>query len=341
MHRVVQVMAGAAHGGAEIYFVNLVLALHRAGLDQKVVIRRHAGRAALLRAGGVEPAELPFGGWFDLRTRPALGRLIGEYRPDIVVSWMGRASAAVPAGPYVQVGRLGGYYDLKYFRRCRHLVCNTRELVGWCVARGWPPERVHYLANFVTPRTMAPQARAALDTPAEAPLLLALGRLHPNKAFDVLLRALARLPAAYLWLAGEGAERAALERLAAELGVAARVRFLGWREDREALYAAADLCIVPSRNEPFGNVILDAWATGVPLVAAAAAGPAAHIRHEETGLLVPVDDSDALAAAISQLIADPALARRLADGGRAAWRAEFTEDAAVRRWLALFDRIAS
>jgi glycosyltransferase involved in cell wall biosynthesis len=329
-------MAGARRGGAETFFVSLVLALHRAGVEQRVVIRRDAARAALLAAGGVAPVELGFGGLLDFFTAGRLARLAAAYRPAVAVAWMSRAAAVLPAGPFVRVGRLGGYYDLKYYSRCDHLVCNTRDIARYCRDGGWPQDRVHYLPNFVAPRRLAPADRAAFTTPTDTPLLLAMGRLHRNKAFDVLLAAVAALPGVWLWIAGEGEEQAALTALAGRLGVADRVRFLGWRDDREALLAAADVCVVPSRVEPFGNVILDAWSAGKPLVAADAAGPAAYIEPDVNGLLTPIDDSAALAAAIQRLLRDASLSRRLAAGGTAAWQKDFSETAAVRNWRNFF-----
>ena len=200
----------------------------------------------------------------------------------------------------------------------------------------WSRRRVQYLPNFVSLRPAAPEDRALHGTPAEAPLLLAMGRLHENKAFDVLLHAMARLPDAWLWLAGEGVLAGELAALATELGVSERVRFLGWRDDKEALLAAADLVVVPSRVEPFGNVILDAWAAERPLVAAAASGPAAHVTDGENGLLVPIDDADALAAAARRVLAEPALRQALVEGGRASFTEGYTEAAVTRRWLDLF-----
>src|SRR5690606_28632923 len=139
-------------------------------------------------------------------------------------------------------------------------------------------------------------------TPEDAPLLLTLGRLHPSKAQDVALAALARLPGAFLWIAGAGPLEAALKAQAHALGVHERVRFLGWRDDPSALYAAADICLFPSRYEPLGNVVIQAWAHGLPVIAAASQGPAALIAEGEDGLLVPIDDADALAAATRRLI---------------------------------------
>ncbi|MBI4183281.1 MAG: glycosyltransferase [Proteobacteria bacterium] len=339
--RLFQAIAGSRHGGAEAFFERLAGAFARAGIAQRLAIRRDSGRAARLRAQGLEPIELPFGGLLDLRTRPALAAAIAEFRPDVVLTWMSRASRLCPRGDFVRVGRLGGYYDLKHYRACDHLIANTRDIAAWIADEGWPAERVHYLPNFVDAASAPAVARETLMTPAGVPLLLALGRLHRNKAFDVLLAALAEVPGAFLWLAGEGGEERALKTLAGRLGVAPRVRFLGWRADVPALLAAADLLVCPSRHEPLGNVVIEGWAQARPVVATASQGPGALIRDGETGILVPVDDAAALAGAIRRVLADPALARALAGAGRAAFETEFTEGAVVAAYRALFERLAA
>ena len=189
--RLLQAMAGARHGGAESFFVRLAIALARAGTAERVLIRGDAARAKALRDGGVEVTELPFGGLLDLATRRGFRRAIADWRPDVVLTWMNRASRLCPQGDFVHVGRLGGYYDLKYYRHCDHLIGNTRDIVAYLVAQGWPKERAHYLPNFVAATAAPPLARASLDTPEGVPLALALGRLHPNKGFDTLLVAVA------------------------------------------------------------------------------------------------------------------------------------------------------
>jgi len=339
--RLLQAMAGARQGGAENFFVRLAGGLHRAGVAQRVAIRRNPVRAAALRAEGVEPVELPFGGWFDFTTRPALRRLVREWEPAIVLTWMNRATRAMPPGRFVHAARMGGYYDLKYYRHCHHLIGNTPDIVAHIVRQGWPAERSHYLPNFVDDRPAAAADRDALDTAADATVLLAAGRLHTNKAFDVLLAALPRLPGTVLWLAGEGPERDALTRQADALGVASRVRFLGWREDMPALYAAADLYVCSSRHEPLGNVVLEAWARGRPVVAARSPGPEGLIEDGRTGLLVAKDDPVALADAAARVLADPALAARLVAEGRAEHDRHYSEAAVVGRYLDFFRRIAA
>ncbi|RMD60599.1 MAG: glycosyltransferase [Alphaproteobacteria bacterium] len=337
--RVMQVMAGGAHGGAETFFVDLVCALHRAGLPQRAVIRRNPERSEILRDAGVDVVERRFGGRLDVFTRPGLRRDIAAFRPDIVQTWMVRATRLCPPGPFVHVGWLGGYYKPQRFAACDHVVGVTPDIARHMRDGGWPAARVHYLPTLAVSKPAPPLDRAEYATPSDAPLLLALGRLHVKKAFDILLKALVDVPGTWLWIAGEGELRAELENLARELGVAERVRFLGWRYDREALLASADVCVFPSRYEPFGTVTIEAWAAGTPLVAAASVGPAGVIRDGEDALLVPVDDAPALAAAIRRVIEEPGLAERLVAAGRQRYHREFTEEACVRRYLAFYEAL--
>jgi len=341
MTRLVQAMAGQAHGGAEAFFERLAVALQRAGETQLLAIRRDAARAERLARVGCEVIELPFGGPLDFATKPRLARAIEAFRPRVVLSWMSRAASAVDGGAYVHVGRLGGYYDLKYYRSCDRLVANTRDIERYIVRSGWPAERVQYLPNFAARPSLPALERSRFDTPADAPLAVALGRLHRSKGFDILLAAVARTPRLYLWLAGDGEELAPLERLAATLGIADRVRFLGWRDDAGAVLAAADLLVSCSRREPLGNVVLEAWAACVPVVATASEGPSALIRDGETGLLVPIEDAERLGAALARLAGDKDLRARLAQAGRAAWEQSFAEERVValyRDFLARVER---
>jgi glycosyltransferase involved in cell wall biosynthesis len=344
--RLFQAMAGAPVGGAEGFFERLAPALARRGVVQRAAIRRDARRAALLRDAGIDAVELGFGGPLDLVTRWRLAREIRSFRPAVVLGWMNRACAALPGGgrdavpPYVTVGRLGGYYALKYYRRCDWLIANTPDIRDWLVRAGWPSMRVRHLPNFADATPAPPVPRESLGTPADATLALALGRLHANKGFDVLLEALARAPALHLWIAGAGPEDEALRRRAAALGLGARLRFLGWRSDVAALLAACDMLVCPSRHEPLGNVVIEAWAHRRPVVAAASQGPSQLIRHGETGLLVPVDDAAALAGAMTGLAADPRGGAALAEAGRAAYEASYAEPAVVRLYLEFFAEIA-
>ena len=337
--RLLQAMAGAEFGGAEAFFERLAIALHRAGLEQRILVRPNGRRCGRLREAGLDVVELPFGGPLDLRTRWGFHRAIGQFKPSLSLTWMNRASQFCPKAGQVRVGRLGGYYDLKYYKGFDHLIGNTRDIRAWIVDQGWPGDRAHYLPNFVSAATAAPFPREEVYTPMHAPLVLAMGRLHANKGFDTLLRALAKAPGVYLWLAGEGPEREALELLAERLSVKPRVRFLGWRDDPASLFAAADVFVCSSRHEPLGNVVIEAWAQTIPVIATESQGPASLVSHEKTGLLVPIDDEVAMGAAIERLFRDRGLARTLGLAGRLAYEAEFTEATVVDHYLGFFDSV--
>jgi len=330
-------MGSAVNGGAEAYFVSLAGAFARAGIAQAAAIRAHAGREAALAEIGVTTRVLPFARPFDFITPAGIASLAREQDARLIVAWMNRAASHTPAGAWKRIGRLGGYYKLKNYRDFDALVCNTIDIVEWVVREGWPIERAHYIPNFAAAGEGAKLSRSELDTPDGPPLLLGMGRLHTSKAHDVSLRALQQLPDAYLWIAGDGPDDAVLKSQAQDLGVADRVRFLGWRDDASSLYRAADLVVFPSRFEPLGNVIIQSWAHGVPVIAARSAGPSALIRDSEDGFLIEIDDSEALAAKTRLLLADKELSARFVANGARRVETEFSESAVVAQWRALFD----
>jgi len=328
--KLAQLMAGADAGGAELFFERLCAGLSRAGDEVLPVIRRNAARAARLRAAGLAPVEMGFGGAADLLTRPLMGRRLRRFAPRVAVAWMGRAARHAPSGPWVLVGRLGGYYDVRQFSRCEHLVGNTQGVVDWILRQGVPPARVHKLPNFVADQ--ANGVPASLGVPAGAALVLGMGRLHRNKGFDVLIAAISRLPGVHAAIAGDGPERVALERLANHAGVADRVHFLGWRSDTASLLAACDVLVCPSRIEPLGNVVLEAFSAHRPVVAAMADGPRELISSGRTGVLVAQESAIALAAGIEGVLHHPRQASAMVRAARDCYEEAYSEGAVVQRW---------
>lgn len=331
--RIAQIMAGAPMGGAELFFERLSIALAAGGEEVLAIIRRDPARKARLRAGGLAPVELGFGGPFDLLTGRRLAAALTRFAPRVAVAWMSRAARFAPSGDWVLTGRLGGYYDLRNYRHCEHLIGNTRGIADWVIGQGWEASRVHYLPNFVPDLAGAsPLPRGTLGVPGGVPLILALGRLHRNKGFDVLIRALPHLPGVHAVIAGEGPERAFLTDLAQSERVGERVHLPGWRTDTGALLATADLLVCPSRFEPLGNVVIEAWAARRPVVASRADGPRELISPGADGVLVPLEDSAALAGAIAEVLEERSRADALADAGRARYEADFAEAPVMQRW---------
>jgi glycosyltransferase involved in cell wall biosynthesis len=328
-------MAGAVSGGAELFYERLCVASAVRGETILPVIRRNPARAERLRAVGCQPVELRFGGPMDFVTRWQVGRHLRRFAPQVVVAWMSRAAWHTPSGEWALVGRLGGFYDLSYYRRCDHLIGNTQGLVAWIRQQGWPADKVRYLPNFVMDLQGAvPLERESLGVPASVPLLLALGRLHRNKAFDVLICALRHLPEVHLVIAGEGPERVALQRLALSEGVAERVHMPGWASDVSRLLATCDVLVCPSRHEPLGNVVIEGWSARRPVVATRAAGPSELISSGVDGVLVEVEAPEALATALAEVIARPDWGAALALAGRRRFEAEFAEGPVLVQWRA-------
>lgn len=336
--RVLHVVAGAATGGAETFCLDAVTALAERGIAQKVVCRPHPQTVARLDAASVPHESLSFAPASRLLGGPAaIRRQATAWEADLVHAWMSRAASFVPTPmPCPVIGWLGGYYDLKYFKTADWLIGVTPKIRDHLVRQGVPPQRAFVCHTFGTLPESPPVGREALGVPEGALLLLLLSRLHWKKGIDTAIRALDQVPQAHLCIAGEGPERARYEALARELGLADRVHFLGWRTDRKALLDACDICLLPSRYEPFGTVIAEAWSMRRPLVAALADGAQQYVRDGDNGAVFPIDDVAALAQCIARIAADPALAARLVENGYRDYRAQFSRDVVIDNLLGIY-----
>jgi len=199
-----------------------------------------------------------------------------------------------------------------------------------------------------TPLATVPNAVGPAPPPADrsqfglepgTKLVLAVGRLVEPKNHALAIRAIAAMPETVLAIAGDGPLRPQLERLTGELGVAARVRFLGVRPDARALMGAADAIVLSSRSEGLPLSALEALASGTPLVATNVRGLRELVVDGESALLVP-EEPGALAAALRRVLDDRELAARLAEAGKRIEGAG-SDEALVRGFLALYERLAA
>ncbi|KUJ84571.1 glycosyltransferase [Microbulbifer flavimaris] len=336
--RVAQTLAGAYQGGAENFFARLATGLQQTGtITQKAFIRGHEHRLQSLKSGGVTAEGFRFGGPLNQVDRFRFRRALRAFRPDIVLSWMSRASKLTPKGDYTLVSRLGHYYNLKYYRHCDYWLGISRGICDYLVRGGMPADRVFHIPNFADEAEVQPLPRDSFNTPADRPLLLAAGRLHPNKGFDTLLQALEKVPDAILWLAGAGPEEDSLKELCRQLGLRERVRFLGWRSEVTALMRTADMFICPSRHEGLGSVIMESWAHGCPVIATDSQGPGELIEPGVTGIITPVDQPGPLAETINGLIADDAGRKQLSEAAQSHYRKHFSRAVIVDQYVNLFD----
>ena len=340
--KLVFVMAGAAHGGAETFSMDLARGLHRKGIEILVITRNDPDRVADLKQNGIPHETLPFGTFLDFKTRPKLNKIIQRFNPDIVQTFMGRASSYYTPGPRKHIGWFGGYYDLKRFKDCDAYVGVTYDIAAHIHNQGAPLEKTHTIHTFADMDLDSPALkRADYDTPDDAKLFCALARLHWKKGLDTLLDAFAKIedPKAYLWIAGSGEDEQKLTQQMHHLGLADRVRFIGWQNDRAAILNASDYCAFPSRYEPFGTVMVEAWATKTPIIAAASQGPAAYMKNEENGLLIDIDDTDGLTTAMNRLLTEPDLCEKIIQGGLQTYQETFTEDAVIAEYMDLYNSL--
>ncbi|MBS1213290.1 MAG: glycosyl transferase, group 1 family protein, partial [Proteobacteria bacterium] len=247
-----------------------------------------------------------------------------------------------------------GYYKIDgYYRHAHAWIGNTRGICDYLVQSGLPAERVFQIGNFV-PDPIQRSAeeidalRRAWEIPEDARVLFALGRLIEKKGFADLLRALARLPPEIdgrpwrMLIAGDGPLADALKAGTREFGLESHVRWLGWQDPPDACYGMADAFICPSRIEPLGNVILEAWNYGLPVISTKTTGALELIEDGSRGLLCEIGDDAGLADAILAVLSAPESDRAaIGAAGQAFLRDHFGREAIVRDYLALYERLTS
>lgn len=318
------------------------------GTGTRVVLfalRRPTGSAVELPPGvsPIHPAAVP------LRLRSTLlrglVRLVGLARgADVLVAareigWgllVGRCAALCARRPFVVLVRSEPRAAIAHHVSPRWRALNRRAITSAdrvvCISPGLVPavealgvdtRRIDVVLNGVeVDRVRAATARPALLLPRDGvPVVIGVGRLERQKGFDVLVQAHARVRESgvhhHLVVLGEGKERAALEALAAELGVSDTVHLPGFVADPLPEVAHADLFCLPSRWEGFGQTLAEALLLGTPTVAAdCVSGPRLLLADGRHGDLVPVDDAAALASAIQRHLGDPDRLRRAAAHGQ-------------------------
>ncbi|CAI8944953.1 glycosyltransferase [Methylocaldum szegediense] len=354
MYPSLHILGSRQFGGADQFYVRLLGALHEAG--QRVVAVNRAGSpvAEALKTSSIEQAHLPLANQWDLWSIWRIRELVARWQPCIVQTYMGRATrlTRLPSKmKAVHIARLGGYYKIDgYYRHAHAWVGNTRGICDYLVRSGLPAERVFHIGNFVPePAVFSRLELQALrdehDIPKDAFVLFALGRLIGKKGFDDLLHAFAKLPAEsngrplILLIAGDGPAAGLLKTLSERLQISPRVRWLGWQRP-DPFYAAADLFVCPSRHEPLGNVILEAWNYRLPVVSTATDGALELIEPERTGLLAPCGNPAGLAAQLRAVIVLSDTERSaLGEAGHAFLRSRFSREAVVGTYLELYRRL--
>ena len=347
-----QIIGSKKLGGAESFFVRLHEALVRSESLRSVAITPPTSE---LCDSLVEPmATSPMRSVFDPFSRFGLSRLIKQYQPDIVQTWMGRATRLVhldsSKGP-VHVARLGGFYDPKQYQHAHALVGNTQSICDFLVQSGVPSAKVSFISNFVavpeaTPKETLQTIRNELQLPDEAVIIFSLGRLHHNKAFDTLIKAVEQLALQYqdrpvhLLIAGDGPLKSELAHLAATSSLANQIHWLGWQRNPTPYFHLADFFVCPSRHEPLGNVLLEAWAHACPVVSTRSHGALELIEDGVSGLLCDVDDAQQMASQmLTMLQVSEEQRQSLIDQGAKVLDLRFSERVILASYQNLYEQL--
>ena len=342
-------------GGAERMMLNLATGLSERGCDVDIVLVRAEG--AFLEDVPESVGVVDLSASRVLSAFPKLVRYLRKSNPDVLLSTI------TPANVVAVWASNSPGVDVRHVVRvarpeseAARVQDNTRKerltarLATWsypsadeviAISEGvgddlrsntsLKDEQIHVVYNPVVTADLETQASEPVDHPWFAdpePVVLGVGRLVDQKDFATLVRAFARLREKYpakLIILGDGEKRDELRRVMAELGVASDVELLGFTENPYKYMAHADVFVNSAKHEGFGNVIVEAMASGAPVVATDCPGaPAELLDHGTYGRLVPVGDPDAMASAIDATLSDPTDPETLRERAD-----EFTLDAAV------------
>ena len=331
-------MLGTVKGGAEVFFEKLAIEFHKAGIKQTLVIQDNTEREARLRAAGCDVRALPLRGWRKHFARLKIASVIREVDANLVMGWMSRGVAAVPnVQGVVRLARVGGYYKPKYFRRLDNIIVNAPQLIDHLEKGGCQRNKIELIPNFTNSLQINPKTTDTnFNIEPGNRVLASIGRLHEVKGHDLAIRMLTKIPDTHLLIAGRGLQREPLMQLAKQIGVSDRVTFLGWYDTMGDVYRATDVIVYPTRSEPFGNIVLEAWREHVPIVASNIEGPAWLIDHEVHGLLCEKDNLDDFANAVQRLLDQPKLREKLTIEGNRKLEKEFSTQAIVSKYIQFF-----
>ena len=338
--KIITVLRSLKSGGAERHALQLMRGLHERGHEALYAGPMAGWLGQQLQADGFDGIDLPMRGLIDLLSIWRLARYARDVKADLIHGHLTRG--AYYAG---HAARLAGVPNVatahsdnagKHFGRAERIIAVSQAVADFLQRSGYNPQRIrmvhHGIADIAAhlPADMREKTRRSLGLLADEPCLLMAARIVPAKGHDTALRALAMLKQRNwtLLLAGDhhGDLGPQMQALAHELGITDRVRFLGLREDVPALLIASDLLLAPSRREALSLTLLEASACSLPIVASRVGGIGEVVQNGASGVLVPADEPDALAVALSGLLHDES--RRQAMGACARQRFEtcFTEN---------------
>jgi len=316
--RIVNAMFGTGSGGIEQAFIDYTDALQLK--QHQVLALAHPDAAVLsqLDRTGVEVVTEKNRGKWDLFAVKRLRGYLRHWQPDCIIAHGNRAISLLRQGRYpAPLVGVCHNYKFKQLLTCDALISVSEDIRKQIIKAGYRADRITVVPNMIR----LPDHHPAIikHDSNKTPVLAVAARFVAKKGIDIFIRAIRLLVdrgcSFRAIIAGAGEEDVKLRQLVSDLKLNETIEFTGWLEDKVAFYDSVDIFCLPSLHEPFGIVILEAFAHGLPVISSDSEGPSEIIRHNENGLIVARGDAQALAVAMEKLLADKALADALSKSG--------------------------
>ena len=343
--KITQIMLSKGFGGAERAFVDTAICLASRGHKVQVICHRRFGKLGELQTTpNIQVDAFAPINKNDFISLLRIRNAMKAFGSDVAHIHLNRAATlggcAASMAKIPWVGTFHNYYSIKGYKKAQSIFAITEDVRQWAIQQGRSAEQVVVVPNFsrVGAVESSHQGRGA-------PLrVLSYGRYVHKKGFDVMLKAFTRLiyngVNATLSIGGNGPEAAGLASLCDELGLGDKVSMGVWIDDVVVALDQADVFVLPSRDEPFGIVMLEAMARGVPIISTRSQGPS-QVLTDETAFFAEIDSEETLADALLLVTNRPELANEKAAVALELYRTTYHEDAVLPQLEALYLSVSS
>ena len=364
--RVLKFVADFRIGGTERQFVTLTKRLDPALFDLSLACLKRRGEFLdQIESTGLPLTDYPITSFHGVDTARMQWKLLGDLRrnrveivhaygfyPNIFATAAAKMAGAIAVASIRDQGDMWSPMQNRaqrwILRLADAVVVNAASVRDILVRDGYDERRIVVIRNGVDlsrfeTRSTEGTLRRELGLPERTPIVAALCRLHEVKGVEHFLEAAValsrRFPEARFIVAGDGYHRPALEQYAAQLGLAGRVIFTGFRHDVPQFLSQVQVSVLPSLSEALSNTLLESMAAGVPVVATRVGGNPEVVEHGVTGFLVPSREPEALSATIGRLLEQPSLAQAMGRAGRQRVHEHFSLDRLTEETEGLYIRL--
>ena len=337
---ILSLLGSNKEGGAENFFDRLILSLNKKEeINIHTVIRKNKKRYKSFKDNNISVEEINFYNYLNFFTYRNLQNICRKFSPNIIFSMMNRASsmmAGLSNVNAIKVGRLGGYYNLKYYVYCDYLVANTPDIKEYIISEGWDKNKVVYLPNFACKSNLKNKIK---NKKKNNFILLGVGRFHENKNFEILVKSLKYLDNCSLWLVGKGELKKKYLEIAKKDNTIAKLKIFDWTDQIKRFYHNADILVCPSKIEPLGNIILEGWLNKIPIVSSDAKGPDFLIKHGINGLKFQNGNLNELVTCLRKLLKNFEKSKILTKNGYSSYLKGFSEKLVLEKYLNFFKKV--